>query len=99
MVLFDQRSRLFRLAGDEFTVLLEGLHDTGSAYVAAAKIIEAVSRPVAVDGGQARVGASIGLALFAPNDGASPEALIKEADERMYQAKRAGKGRICPPAP
>ncbi len=90
---------VFRLAGDEFTVLLEGLHDTGSAYVAAAKIIEAVSRPVAVDGGQARVGASIGLALFAPNGGASPEALIKEADERMYQAKRAGKGRICPPAP
>ncbi len=90
---------VFRLAGDEFTVLLEGLHDTGSAYVAASKIIEAVSRPVAVDGGQARVGASIGLALFAPNDGASPEALIKEADERMYQAKRAGKGRICPPAP
>ncbi len=90
---------VFRLAGDEFTVLLEGLHDTGSAYVAAAKIIEAVSRPVGVDGGQARVGASIGLALFAPNDGASPEALIKEADERMYQAKRTGKGRICPPAP
>ena len=90
---------VFRLAGDEFTVLLEGLHDAGSAHVAAAKIIEAVSRPVAVDGGEARVGASIGLALFAPNGDASPEGLIKEADERMYQAKRAGKGRICPPAP
>jgi len=54
---------------------------------------------VDVDGCSAQVGASIGLALFAPNGGASPEALIKEADERMYQAKRAGKGRICPPAP
>ncbi len=90
---------VFRLAGDEFTVLLEGLHDARSAHVAAAKIIEAVSRPVAVDGGEASVGASIGLALFAPNGEASPEGLIKEADERMYQAKRAGKGRICPPAP
>ncbi len=90
---------VFRLAGDEFTVLLEGLHDARSAHVAAAKIIEAVSRPVAVDGGEARVGASIGLALFAPNGDATPEGLIKEADERMYQAKRAGKGRICPPAP
>ncbi|HBF50130.1 MAG TPA: hypothetical protein DDX04_06860 [Massilia sp.] len=79
--------------------MLEGLHDARSAYVAAAKIIEAVSRPVAVDGGEARVGASIGLALFAPNGDATPEGLIKEADERMYQAKRAGKGRICPPAP
>jgi len=90
---------VFRLAGDEFTVLLEGLHDAGSAHVAAAKIIEAVSRPVQVDGGEGQVGASIGLALFAPHGGASPEQLIKEADERMYQAKRAGKGRICPPAP
>jgi len=90
---------VFRLAGDEFTVLLEGLNDAASAYVAAAKIIEAVGRPVQVDGGLAEVGASIGLALFAPHGAASPEQLIKEADGRMYEAKRAGKGRICPPAP
>lgn len=88
---------VYRLAGDEFTVLLEGLHDARSAHVAAAKLIEAASRPVEVEGGLARVGASIGLALFAPDGDASPEQLIREADEHMYQAKRAGKGRICPP--
>ena len=90
---------VYRLAGDEFTVLLEGLCDARSAHVAAAKLIEAVSRPVDVEGGLARVGASIGLALFAADGDASPEQLIREADEHMYQAKRAGKGRICPPAP
>jgi len=100
---------VFRLAGDEFTVLLEGLHDAASAHVAAAKIIDAVSRPVPLDGAGdgahngacmvAQVGASIGLALFAPNGSASPDQLIKEADDYMYDAKRAGKGRICPPAP
>ena len=87
---------VFRLAGDEFTVLLEGLADGASAHVAAAKIIDAVSRPVPLEGASAEVGASIGLALFAPGDQASPEQLIREADERMYQAKRAGKGRLFP---
>ncbi len=87
---------VFRLSGDEFTVLLEGLADGGCAHVAAAKIIEAIGRPVPIGTASARVGASIGLALFAPGGRASPEQLIREADERMYQAKRAGKGRIFP---
>lgn len=90
---------VFRLAGDEFTVLLEGLGDSGSAHVAAAKIIDAVGQPVPIGAASAEVGASIGLALFAPGGQAGPEQLIREADEHMYQAKRAGKGRICPPAP
>jgi len=87
---------VFRLAGDEFTVLLEGLADGGCAHVAAAKIIEAIGRPVPIGAAAAQVGASIGLALFAPGGQASPEKLIREADERMYHAKRAGKGRIFP---
>lgn len=90
---------VFRLAGDEFTVLLEGLGDSGSAHVAAAKIIDAVGQPVPIGTASAEVGASIGLALFAPGGQAGPEQLIRDADEHMYQAKRAGKGRICPPAP
>jgi len=80
-------------------VLLEGLGDSGSAHVAAAKIIDAVGQPVPIGAASAEVGASIGLALFAPGGQAGPEQLIREADEHMYQAKRAGKGRICPPAP
>ena len=89
---------VFRLAGDEFTVLLEGLGDAGCAHVAAAKIIDAVGQPVPIGAASAEVGASIGLALFAPGGQAGPEQLIREADEHMYQAKRAGKGRIFPEA-
>ena len=88
---------VYRLAGDEFTVLLEGLADPGDAHLVARKVIGSVERPVMIDGARAQVGASIGLTLFAPGDPTTPEQLIKEADERMYQAKRAGKGQVFPP--
>ena len=88
---------VFRLAGDEFTVLLEAMSDTFSdARQVAGKIIAEVSRPVPVDGSVAGIGASIGIAVFTPDGSASPDALIKEADRQMYAAKRAGKGQAFP---
>ncbi len=90
---------VFRLAGDEFTVLLEAMSDTfGDARQVAEKIVAEVSRPVTLDGGVAGVGASVGIAVFTPDGSASAEDLIKEADRQMYAAKRAGKGRVFPPA-
>ncbi|THC45065.1 PAS domain S-box protein [Massilia sp. Mn16-1_5] len=88
---------VFRLAGDEFTVLLESMSDTfGDARQVADKITAEVARPVALDGASAGVGASIGLAVFTPDGKASAEDLIKEADRQMYEAKRAGKGQVYP---
>jgi diguanylate cyclase (GGDEF)-like protein/PAS domain S-box-containing protein len=88
---------VFRLAGDEFTVLLEAMNETFcDAHQVAGKIIAELSRPVAVDGRIAGIGASIGIAVFTPEGGASPEELIKEADRQMYAAKRAGKGQVFP---
>lgn len=88
---------VFRLAGDEFTVLLEAMSDTfGDARQVANKIIAEVGRPVHVAGASAHVGASIGVAVFTPDGTASPEDLIKEADRQMYASKRAGKGQVYP---
>jgi len=88
---------VFRLAGDEFTVLLEAMSDTfGDARQVADKIVAEVSRPVAVEGTFAAVGASIGIAVFTPAGSATPEELLKEADRQMYAAKRAGKGQVFP---
>ena len=90
---------VFRLAGDEFTVLLEAMSDTVcDARQVADKIITELSRPVAVEGSVAAVGASIGIAVFTPQGSASPEELIREADRQMYAAKRAGKGQVFPRA-
>lgn len=88
---------VFRLAGDEFTVLLESMSDTyGDARQVAHKIIAELGQPVAIGGAAAHVGASIGVAVFTPGGGAGPEELIKEADRQMYEAKRAGKGTVFP---
>ncbi|MBA4094457.1 MAG: sensor domain-containing diguanylate cyclase, partial [Candidatus Accumulibacter sp.] len=90
---------VFRLAGDEFTVLLEAMSDTFSdARQVAHKIIDELGRPVAIDGVFASVGASIGIAVFTPDGSAGPEDLLREADRQMYAAKRAGKGTVFPQA-
>jgi len=88
---------VFRLAGDEFTVLLEDMADTYcDARAVAAKIIERVSMPIDLCGDSAAVGASIGIAIFTPGSSTPAEALIKEADHWMYEAKKAGRGRVFP---
>lgn len=86
----------FRLAGDEFTVIVECRRDApDDAHRVADKIIGAVSKPVQVAGTALRVGASIGIAL--DDTGTRPiESLMEEADRYMYEAKRAGRGTVRP---
>lgn len=91
---------VFRLAGDEFTVLLEDMNDgLCDAHRVGCKLIEAVSSPIELGGATARVGASIGIAVQAPERDCTPDELIKEADRWMYAAKKAGRGCILPLPP
>ncbi|MCW8874164.1 MAG: diguanylate cyclase [Gammaproteobacteria bacterium] len=88
-----------RLAGDEFTVLLEDLDREQDALDIARKILARVSEPIRVDGAELRVGISIGIALF-PAHGGDGESLLRQADAAMYAAKQdhAGDIRIAPSA-
>jgi len=86
-----------RLAGDEFTILLEGLTSgEADARKVADKILAVISEPVSIAHGQVRVSASIGISLYVPGCEKDSVSLMREADERMYQAKRAGKGQAFP---
>ena len=86
-----------RLAGDEFTVLLEGLvNGLVDARMIAEKLLVAIAQPISTSHGFACVNASIGIALYAPGSGKDAAQLMREADSLMYQAKRAGKGRVMP---
>ena len=79
-----------RLAGDEFVVLLEGMHSDDEPQFIARKIIAAVEKPFMLDEQFVRVTASIGIAMRA-YVGEPSSALMKRADEALYEAKRAGR--------
>lgn len=79
-----------RLAGDEFTVILEGLNTQAEPKIVAAKIIEAMSRPFDVDDRTLAVSTSIGIAVYDGN-AETAEALTARADGALYEAKRAGR--------
>lgn len=82
-----------RLGGEEFAVLLPDAPLEGAAEVAE-RILEATKeQALRCNGAQIHYGVSIGAACFRPEDN-SYEALLKRADEALYQAKRAGRGRI-----
>ena len=80
-----------RLAGDEFTVILEGLGDPDDAERVAAKIVEAVRAPMRLGEVAINVSVSLGLALLEAEDDSA--ALLKRADEALYAAKRSGRDR------
>jgi diguanylate cyclase (GGDEF)-like protein/PAS domain S-box-containing protein len=79
-----------RVGGDEFTFLLPGIDRAEDAARAAQKILDAVSRPLEIDGHQLYVTTSIGISLF-PADGEEAEALLSGADIAMYRAKDLGR--------
>jgi PAS domain S-box/PAS domain S-box/diguanylate cyclase (GGDEF) domain len=79
-----------RMGGDEFTVLLTDIKEMGSSAIVAQKLLEAISRPMLIEGHELYVTTSIGVALF-PEDGSDAETLLKRADGAMYRAKEAGR--------
>jgi diguanylate cyclase (GGDEF)-like protein/PAS domain S-box-containing protein len=79
-----------RLAGDEFTLLLPGVHYTEDVVKVADKVFEAMRRPFLVQGREIRITASGGVCLY-PEDGTDPESLLKRADTAMYRAKERGR--------
>lgn len=85
---------LCRLGGDEFTVLLEDVTQSGDAARVANDIIIALSEPWLLSNGkEVRIGVSIGISLF-PEHGSTPVELLQQADTALYQAKAEGRGRF-----
>jgi diguanylate cyclase (GGDEF)-like protein/PAS domain S-box-containing protein len=83
---------LARLGGDEFVIVLEQPIDRNQIAGLAGALIARLSEPFDLPGGQvARIGASIGIALF-PADGTAPDALMKHADAALYESKQGGRG-------
>jgi diguanylate cyclase (GGDEF)-like protein/PAS domain S-box-containing protein len=81
---------LARMGGDEFVVVIDGLDFPEHAAKVAEKLIERVSARRHIDGIEATLGASIGIAVY-PDCGTNLDGLLRAADIAMYEAKRAGR--------
>jgi len=79
-----------RIGGDEFVVLAPALQGSHEIAPLAERLLRAFRDPVRLGDHEMHVTASIGIALF-PQDGDSPEALMRNADTAMYRAKAAGR--------
>jgi diguanylate cyclase (GGDEF)-like protein len=85
---------LFRMGGDEFTVLLEDVRGPEEAGAVAQRMLEAIAEPVQLDHHEISVSASIGIAMY-PRDDVVGERLVKSADTAMYRAKELGRSRYA----
>jgi diguanylate cyclase (GGDEF)-like protein len=90
-----------RIGGDEFVVVLPEARSREDAEVVAQRIRLRLAAAIVLDGATVRIGSSMGIALLG-EDGQDLDALLRAADERMYQAKRIAKAeapRLAAPQP
>lgn len=82
-----------RFGGDEFCIMLTALNTPQECEAIAQNVVQALNTPFELDGTPVSISTSIGAAL-SPDHGRDTITLIKQADEAMYTAKRAGKNRF-----
>lgn len=85
------QATLSRQGGDEFVIVLPALPSRAHVDRCVERITQSLRLPVVLGSREARVSCSIGISLF-PDDGLSPDALLKHADMAMFQAKSKGQG-------
>ncbi len=75
-----------RIGGDEFVVLCEDVSSEGDISLLVGRLLEAIRRPVRLDGEMATVSASIGVAVPGSANETGDQ-LVRMADLAMYRAK------------
>ena len=81
---------LARYNGDEFIVVSSGLPSSQDATLVAQKMLNALIRPVMIEGHDVYVTASVGISIY-PGDGDDVDILISNADAAVSRAKDLGR--------
>ncbi len=82
---------IFRLGGDEFTLILNNVNHDVDVARTARKIREDIEKPYDISDHTLYITVSIGISIY-PEDGDSVEVLVKNADMAMYAAKAGNEG-------
>lgn len=97
---FRDEDTVARFGGDEFVVLLEDVEGEETVREAAGRFVDSLQEPIAFEGGEVGISASVGIALAdaGPADAGRPEEvdadeLVRRADAAMFRAKKDPGGR------
>ena len=82
-----------RWGGDEFCILLPNIKRLSGIFKLCDRILNTHLNNIIIEGQELHITASIGVSLF-PQDGTSPDMLIKNADAAMYKSKELGKNQF-----
>ncbi|NWK71525.1 EAL domain-containing protein [Bacillus paramycoides] len=82
--------KLARLAGDEFTILIEDYKKDKDVQKIADMIVVSLNEPFEIENQHLQISSSIGIAIY-PEAGEDPLSILQHADMAMYEAKNKGK--------
>jgi diguanylate cyclase (GGDEF)-like protein/PAS domain S-box-containing protein len=82
-----------RFGGDEFAILLDNIVDAEDGTRIAERLLASVGEPIDLDGHEAALSGSIGIA-FSATGYEKAEDLLRDADTAMYRAKALGRARF-----
>ncbi len=85
-------AKVYRLGGDEFILLLEGMKDLKQIKEVGRHIIEGFQKGFKIHNMLMHTSISAGICIF-PEHGTTIEELMRGADMAMYQAKEEGKAK------
>jgi diguanylate cyclase (GGDEF)-like protein len=88
----DNAHTAARIGGDEFVILLDGIRGVEDAELVARRLLFILSQPYQIGEHEVHSSVSIGVVASDTNRG-DADALLRDADTAMYEAKRAGRGR------
>ncbi|MBU3988699.1 MAG: EAL domain-containing protein [Gammaproteobacteria bacterium] len=79
-----------RLGGDEFLVIASEIKDNTAIVMMAERLLKVFHKPFSLGQSEFFASTSIGISVY-PEDGATPDVLMKKADSAMYRVKTQGK--------
>lgn len=86
-----EQDLIARLGGDEFVALIQGPGNQAELLLLVKRLLRVIAKPVQIRELRLQVSASIGMALYSPQQDRDAAALLARADEAMYRVKQQGK--------